>query len=262
MAGFLDALSGPEAALALGADSIVLVPVGAIEQHGPHMPLSVDYVIADESAKAIVDMLGDELDLWMIPTLPYSKSNEHAWSPGTMWLSATTMHHMLGDIGRCVAKTGARRIVFLNGHGGNSTLLNVACRELRLEYGLLTFLVHAFIPPAYSTAPPSEASTNELGMGIHGGYRETSVMMHLRPDLVNLALAERNVPEWLDDNEHVRFGGTVQFGWLSNDFGPAGHIGDPTGASADAGKVMFEDAIRVVCDQLREIAVFDFPDAP
>ena len=262
MAGFLDTLSGPEAASKLGPDSIVLVPVGAVEQHGPHLPLSVDYEIADAAAKAVVESLGEELDLWMIPTLPYSKSNEHAWSPGTIWLSNTTMHHLLGDIGRCVATTGARRIVFLNGHGGNTTLLNVACRELRLAHDLLTFLVHAFVPPAYSSAPPTDGDTSEFGMGIHGGYRETSVMMHVRPDLVNLDLAVRNVPDWLTEKEHVRFGGTVQFGWLSNDFGPEGHIGDPTMASAEAGKVMFEDAIRVVCDQMREIATFDFPDRP
>jgi creatinine amidohydrolase len=79
---------------------------------------------------------------------------------------------------------------------------------------------------------------------------------------VHLERAVRNVPEWLAENEHVRFGGTVQFGWLSNDFGPDGHIGDPTAASADAGKIMFEDAVRVVCDQLREIATFDFPPPP
>ena len=115
------------------------------------------------------------------------------------------------------------------------------------------------VAPPIDAAPPSDADTSELGMGIHGGHRETSVMMHLRPDLVHLERASRNVPEWLAENEHVRFGGTVQFGWLSNDFGPDGHIGDPTGASADAGKVMFEDAVRVVCDQLREIATFDFP---
>ncbi len=118
------------------------------------------------------------------------------------------------------------------------------------------------VPPAYSSAPPSDGDTTEHGMGVHGGYRETSVMMHVHPDLVNLDRAVRNVPEWLIENEHVRFGGTVQFGWLSSDFGPDGHIGDPTQASAEAGKIMFEDAIRVVCDQMREIAAFDFPDAP
>ena len=262
MAGHLDSLSGPQAATALGPDSIVLVPVGAIEQHGPHLPMSVDWVIADESAKAVVEKLGDDLDVWMIPALPYSKSNEHAWSPGTIWLSSTTLQHVLSDIGRCVANSGARRIVFMNGHGGNSTLLNVICRELRLEHGLLTFLVHAFVPPAYSNAPPEAEGSDEHGMGIHGGYRETSVFMHLRPDLVDMSLAERNVPEWLTENDHVRFGGAVQFGWLSNDFGPVGHIGDPTSASAEVGKVLFEEAVDMVCDQMREIAEFDYPDAP
>ena len=257
MAGFLESLSGPSAAAALGPDSMLLVPIGAIEQHGPHLPLSTDFVIADEVSRAVIDRLGDSLDVWMTPTLPYSKSNEHAWSPGTIWLSKETMHHLLDDIGRCVATSRTRRLVFLNGHGGNSTLLNVACRELRLAHGLLTFLVHAFIPPAYSSAPVS--TDGEQGMGIHAGHDETSVMLHLRPGDVDMALARRNVPEWLTANEHVRFGGSVQFGWLSNDFGPDGHIGDPTTATAEAGAKLFDDAVGFVCDQLREIATFDFP---
>ena len=264
MAGYLENLSGPKAKTTLGPDSIILLPIGAIEQHGPHLPLSVDYVIVDDSAKAVIDTLGDELDLWMIPTLPYSKSNEHSWAPGTVWFSNTTMHHMLSDIGRCVAATGARRLVFMNGHGGNATLLNVACRELRLEYGLLTFLMHLFVPTAYVPAegPPVDDPANEFGQSIHADYEETSLFMHLRPDLVDLDLAVRNVPEWLTEYEHVRFGGTVQFGWLSNDFGPDGHIGDPTIASAELGKKLFDESIRIACDQLREIARFDYPDAP
>lgn len=258
MAGFLDDLSGPEASSRLGDSSTVIVPVGAIEQHGPHMPLSVDYVIADEAAKAVIRRLGDDLDVWMVPTLPYSKSNEHAWSRGTIWLSNDTMHRVLDDIARCVAFSGAKRLVFLNGHGGNSTLLNVACREARLAHGLLTFLVHPFVPPAYSAPDPDAAAATELGMGIHGGLDETSVMLHLRPDLIDMTKAVRNVPEWLADHDHVKFGGSVQFGWLSDDFGPDGHIGDPTGATPELGKELFERAVDFLCDQLREIAAFDF----
>lgn len=261
MGGQLEDLTGPEAADRLGPTSTVLIPVGAVEQHGPHLPLSVDHVIAAEAAAAVSDRLADELDLWVAPTLPYSKSNEHAWSAGTIWLSNETMHAVLDDIAACVARAGVRRLVFLNGHGGNSTLLNVACREARLAHGLLTFLIHPFVPPAY--APPALDGTGEteLGMGIHGGLEETSVMMHLRPDSVDLSLATRNVPEWLTENEHVKFGGSVQFGWLSNDFGPDGHIGDPTGANADLGKQLFERSVDLLCDQLREIAGFDFRDA-
>jgi len=265
MAGFLDSLSGPAATDALRADATVLVPVGAVEQHGPHLPLSTDWVIADEAAKAVVAQLGGELDLWAIPALPYSKSNEHAWSPGTVWLSNHTMYHVLDDIGRCVAASGARRIVFLNAHGGNSALLMVACRELRLAHGLLTFLIHPFAPPAYSAAAADSPEagdrpgSSELGMGIHAGCDETAIMLHLRPEDVDMSQAVANVPEWLTRNEHVRFGGSAHFGWLSNDFGPSGVIGDPTAATAELGKELFAAAVDHLCAQLREIAVFDYP---
>lgn len=258
MAGRLHELTGPEIRDRISAESIVLVPIGAIEQHGPHLPLVVDHLIADSVANAVVDRAGADLDCWMIPTLPFSKSDEHAWSAGTMWLSRDTTERILDEIAERVAAMGVRRIVFLNGHGGNSTMLNVACREARRHHGLLTFLVHPFPPPAYS--PPSETDTGELGMGIHGGHDETSVMLHLRPDLVHLERAERNVPEWLAENDHVRFGGSTQFGWMSDDFGPEGHIGDPTGATAQAGARLFDHAVEHVLAALTEIAGFDFPD--
>lgn len=258
MAGFLESLSGPDAQRRLGAGSTVVVPIGAIEQHGPHLPLAVDHVIADAAARAVVDRLGDELDVWVAPTLPYSKSNEHAWAPGTVWLSNDTMLRVLDDMARSLAFSGVQRLVFLNGHGGNTPLLSVVCREARLHHGLLTFVVHPFVPPAYAPLDPEGASSGELGMGIHGGLDETSVMLHLRPDLVDMTKAERNVPEWLAENEHVKFGGSVQFGWLSDDFGSPGHIGDPTGSSAALGARLFDQAVGFLCDQLREIVEFDF----
>jgi creatinine amidohydrolase len=257
VAAFIQNLTGPDAAESLDG-ATVLLPIGAIEQHGPHLPLSTDYVIAAEAAKAVVGELGDELDLYVLPTLAFSKSNEHAWSSGTIWLSNDTLHRVVDDVARCVAASGAARLVFLNGHGGNSTLLNVACREARLTHGLLTFLVHPFPPPAYSPPRPDAGQSSELGMGIHGGLDETAVMLHLAPGTVDMSKAVRNVPEWLTGNEHVRFGGSVQFGWLSNDFGPDGHIGDPTGATAEYGAELFDNAVRVLCAQLREICEFEF----
>ncbi len=260
MGGFLEDLSGPEAGAAL-LDATVLLPIGAVEQHGPHLPLSVDHVIADSVARAVVHRLGE--GVWVLPTLPISKSNEHAWSAGTMWLSNETMHRVLDDIGRCVAKAGASRLVFLNAHGGNTTMLATACRELRLAHGLMTFVVHPFSPPAFASGAVGDltgAATHELGMGIHGGHDETSLMLHLRPELVDMASAVRNVPEHLADNTHVRFGGSVSFGWLSNDFGTSGHIGDPTGATAEYGALLFDQAVDSLVDQLREIQVFTFDE--
>ena len=97
-------------------------------------------------------------------------------------------------------------------------------------------------------------------MGIHGGLDETSVMLHLRPNDVDMTKAERNVPEWMTDREHVKFGGSVQFGWLSNDFGEVGHIGDPTGATAERGAQLFDESVSFILDQLRDIVDFDFVD--
>jgi len=161
---------------------------------------------------------------------------------------------VLNDIGRSVATTRAKRLVFLNGHGGNSALLNVACREIRLHHGLMTFLVHPFVPADQGGASPE----SEHGMGVHGGHRETSVFMHLRPNLVHLERAGRAVPEGLAANRYVRFGGMATFGWLSNDFGPGGHIGDPTGASAEEGKKLFELSVELLGEQMAEIAAFNF----
>ena len=256
MSGRLADLSGPEVADSLTPDSVVVLPVGAIEQHGPHLPLSVDTVIADEVASALLNAVGGDIDLWLLPTLAVSKSNEHLWSPGTLSLSAETLLRVLDDLATCIAATPARRLVFLNGHGGNSSLLVTACRDLRVAHGLLTFLVHPFIPPA-SGGPSTE---EELGMGIHGGLHETALFAYLRPDQVYMKQAVRSVPEWMAANEWVRFGGSVQFGWTSRDFGPQGHIGDPTGATVDLGCALFDAVVGAMASQLREIAGFDFPD--
>ena len=121
---------------ALDSRSILVQPLGAIEQHGPHLPYNTDLVIAERVAEAAVERVGERLGAWLLPALAYTKSNEHAWSAGTIWLSADTLLRVLDDIGRCVAMTPARKLVFFNGHGGNSAVLGVANREVRLAYGL------------------------------------------------------------------------------------------------------------------------------
>ena len=251
-------LTGPQVAQRLTERTILVQPLGAIEQHGPHLPLSTDSVVASAVAEAAVAEVGEELDVWLLPTLEYTKSNEHAWSPGTVWLGATTLLAVLDDLGRCIATTPAKRLVFLNGHGGNSALLNVANRELRLAHGLLTFLAHPGVPPDQGGASPAD----ELGMGVHGGTDETSIMLHLAPHLVHMSLAERRVPEAIARNTYVRFGGRVSFGWMSNDFFPDGYIGDPTAATPELGKQLFEGAVRGFCEALREISAFNFGRPP
>lgn len=252
-------LAGPALASTLSADAIVVVPVGSIEHHGPHLPLATDLLMADLiSARVVGAGAAAGLDVWRLPPLAYTKSDEHDWAPGTVWIGAETLLETLRRIGAGIAATPARRVVFYNGHGGNVALLQVALRELRRLFGLQTFLLNVGVPAGDGVDGP-----DERGFGIHGGWGETSLLAHLRPDLVDPGAFARAVPEHLAGFERIGFAGApVQFGWLSDDFAPrdsamAGVVGDPTGANAEAGARIAAALVADGAAALAEIARFD-----
>ncbi|MHA6619764.1 creatininase family protein [Pseudonocardia sp. DLS-67] len=246
---FID-LTAPQVA-ALPPDTVAVLPLGAIEQHGPHLPVSTDYVTASEAAEAAVRTVAEagSAPVVLLPALAYTKSDEHHWAAGTIWLSWDTLMRTLVDIGRSLSTSGISRLLFVNGHGGNSALGQVACREIRIRFGLRTFFAHLSVPADQGGRTSAET---EYGMGVHGGHGETSLMLHLRPDLVHMEHARRNVPEGLRSFEHIGFGKPVSFGWTSADFGPDGHVGDPTGASAEHGKMIFEGAVGRLAEVIVE----------
>lgn len=248
-------LPAPRLSGLLDERSILVLPVGAIEQHGPHLPLSTDVLVPEAVGAAAVDRAAAEgLDVWLLPTLSVSKSDEHAWSPGTLWLSADTLLAVLRDLGRSIAATGARKLVFLNGHGGNTALLQVANRELRRLHDLQPFTMPAGVQRAGTGAGEEP---DERGFGIHGGWAETSLVMHLAPDLVDAGAFARAIPDELSDFTHIGFNGRpVTFGWLSDDFDASGVIGDPTGSTAAAGARLFGASIDFVVEALHEVDRF------
>jgi creatinine amidohydrolase len=233
--------------VALPADTVAVLPLGAVEQHGPHLPLSTDYVCASEIAAAAVDLA--DVPVVLMPGLAYTKSDEHHAFPGSIWLSWDTLMSVLVDIGRSLQASGITRLLFVNGHGGNSALGQVANRELRRRFGLRTFLAHPGVPVDQGGG---SSAASELGMGVHGGHGETSLMLHLRPELVKMDLAVPNVPEVLTEFQHIGFGKRVSFGWTSDDFGSLGHVGDPTGATAEDGKRFFEGAVPLLAEVIAE----------
>ena len=233
--------------VALPADTVAVLPLGAVEQHGPHLPLSTDYVCASAIAAAAVDLA--DVPAVLMQGLAYTKSDEHHAFPGSIWLSWETLMATLVDIGRSLAASGITRLLFVNGHGGNSALGQVANRELRRRFGLRTFLAHPGVPVDQGGGG---SAASELGMGVHGGHNETSLMLHLRPELVRMDLAVPNVPEALTEFRHIGFGKRVSFGWTSDDFGTHGHIGDPTGATAEDGKRFFEGAVPLLAEVIGE----------
>jgi creatinine amidohydrolase len=162
------------------------------------------------------------------------------------------------DIGRSVATTPARKLVFVNGHGGNVAMLGVALREIRRRFGLMTFTMPALRVPDDPDLPAAEE-----GLGIHGGWAETSAVMHLRPELVHPEFFAANVPPGLGHYRHIGFNGKpIAFGWLSDDFGPSGVIGDPTTANAEAGARIFEFSRAQTLAGLQEIGRFSLPPRP
>lgn len=248
-------LAGPDTAGILTDRSILVLPTGAIEHHGPHLPLSTDTLIAEESANAAVaEAARRGLDVWQLPTLSVTKSDEHSWAPGTLWLRPETLLDGLVDLGRSLLTTPARKLVFMNGHGGNVALLQVACRELRRRFGFQTFAMPASNVPS---AVGADGAADEYGLGIHAGHAETSIVMHLRPELVHPERFARNVPEELAGFDYIGFTTKpVTFGWLSDDFGSSGVLGDPTTASAAAGEAMFERGVATAVAILDEIDRF------
>jgi creatinine amidohydrolase len=247
--------AGPDAGVA-APELVAVQPIGAVEHHGPHLPLITDALIAERVAAAVVEA-HPGLPLTLLPTLSYGLSSEHLWAPGTISLSPTTVLAVLDDLGASLARAGVRRLVFLNGHGGNSALLRVACREVRVRHGLLTFLAHPHLP-----VDQGGGGDSEEGFAIHGSADETSMVLHLRPDLVDLDRARASLPRYLHDYEHVGFGAEITFGWTSRDVTASGVIGDPTLASPERGKELFEGCVERFGSSLAEVARFEFPAPP
>lgn len=247
-------LCGPDAAL-LGPSVVALQPIGAIEHHGPHLPLSTDTLIAEAVAEAVVDSQPD-LPLTLLPGLSYSLSTEHRWAPGTVTVSPSTLLAVLDDVGASLAQAGIEKLVFVNGHGGNTPLLRVACREIRVRHGVLTFLAHPHIPVDQGSENRAAHADPEMGFAVHGSAGETSMVMYLRPDLVQIERAERSVPAWLNDYEYVGFGREITFGWSSDDVTPSGVIGDPTLATSERGKNDFEFCVQRLGEAMAEVCRF------
>ncbi len=170
-------LTFPEVSRYLKETSILCLPIGAIEQHGPHLPLNTDVVIAEQLTRRIVARWGDDLDLWQLPTVALGLSREHDWAPGTMSLTLESFIGLVEDIAHEIVRSlPARNLLIVNGHGGNRGVLENLIRELRGDCGLNACVIHPF--------DLSKAEPDAAGLDVHGGKSETSVMLALAPDLV------------------------------------------------------------------------------
>jgi creatinine amidohydrolase len=199
--------------------------------------------------------------VWVLPLLPYAKSNEHAAYAGTVTLTSETLIQVLKEIGANVARSGFRRFVILNSHGGNTEIVDFVIRDIREQTDLLVFAVHVFLLRTATSA--AELTEAEKAYGIHAGDVETSIILRCRPELVKRELAPASLPAYLQNLKYPPFKGPLTFAWLTQDITPIGVLGDATQADPTKGECFIADVATQAADLLREIADFHFaePDA-
>ncbi|TVR65255.1 MAG: hypothetical protein EA422_04570 [Gemmatimonadales bacterium] len=233
-------LTWPEAARLAASDPVVLWTVSATEQHGPHLPLSTDAVIAAGLVSEAERHLPSQFPLVHLPALEVGASLEHEGFPGTLSVPAHLLTDWVVRMGRRLAASGGRRLVILNTHGGNRHALEGAALRLRAEAGLLVIPVHY---PRFGRPPSVELPDGEWRHGLHGGAVETAMMLHLRPDLVRtdeLRPGPSLAQELEASLEIVSAEGAAGFAWLAGDLNPLGFTGDATLADAAMGRTMVE----------------------
>jgi creatinine amidohydrolase/Fe(II)-dependent formamide hydrolase-like protein len=227
-------LTFPEIARKLAESSILCLPIGAIEQHGAHLPLNTDVVVAEELTRALIARWGDQFDLWQLPTLSIGLSREHDWAPGTLSLSVQTFAALLKEIGREIVRAlPARNLAIVSGHGGNRGILENLLHELRGDLALNACVIHPF---DLAGATPGAAVAD-----VHGGAGETSVMLALAPDLVRSdMIASAAHPPTGESVAALIFDRAVTWPWRTDDprLARMGIIGDPAAASAEQGSAM------------------------
>ena len=240
------------------ARAVALLPVGASEQHGPHLPLSTDSLLGEGVARAAGPHV-EMADVYLLPTITYAKSDEHLSYPGTLTLSAETLMATLVEIGRSVARAGVKRLVLLNAHGGNVPVLQIVARRLRIEEGMIC-VTAGWVTMGY---PQGLVSPQEAAQGIHGGFVETAAMLHLASDLVDMSKAENFVPasaRVAEENEVLRTLGPVGMGWVSQDLHLAGVAGNAAAATPEAGRALIDHAATRYAKLLDEVAAHPLPD--
>lgn len=232
--------------------TIAVLPVAAIEQHGPHLPVSTDTTIMNGMLETMIARLPADLDIRILPVQAIGKSNEHLHAPGTLTLPAPTLIDAWTQLGLSIARAGVRKLIVVNSHGGNEEIMGIVTRELRVREKMLA------VKTSWQRfgRPAGMYSDLEERQGIHGGDVETSLMLHFRPDLVDMGKAENfvsNVARAEKEFSLLRHTGTHAFAWMASDLNPHGVVGEAALATAEKGRLTAEHQADGFITLLRDV---------
>lgn len=237
--------------------TVVIMPVGSIEQHGPHLPVSVDTLITEGVLKEMLDSVPDSYTALVLPTLPVGKANEHTGFDGTLSLSVNTITGLWTDVAESVFRTGLKKLMILNGHGGQSQVASVVARDLRVRHDALVVPVNWWAV----RDKPIEFGEDEYTYGIHGGAEETSVMMYLHPELVRREHCQNSTSNaFLQKEKFPRlFSQGALHAWKAEDLQKNGACGDASIATREDGETIVKAAAASLAELLSEMAAFSLP---
>jgi len=236
--------------------AVAVLPVAAIEQHGHHLPLSVDTAIVNGIVRGVIELLPGDLPVTFLPTMPVGKSNEHIAFPGTLTLSAETLTRLWTEIGESVARSGVRKLVLLNSHGGQPQIMDIVARDLRVRLKMFVVALSYWAVGMPEGLFPAAEQVH----GIHGGSSETSLMLHLHPDLVRDEERRNFVPTSIAMTERYKYlrpeGAGVGFGWQTQDLNEQGACGNALDADRERGQKIIAHVAPRIVELLREIAAY------
>jgi len=242
------------------ARTVAVLPVAATEQHGPHLPLSVDTDLVNGIVAAALPHLPADLPALFLPTLAVGFSPEHAGFAGTLTLKAETVLRLWTDIGESVAAGGVKKLVLFNAHGGQVSVMDLVARDLRARLSMLVYSVSWFNLPMVDAAGQdvnAPFSADEQRFGIHAGDVETSMMLALRPELVRMQHARDFHSTAQDRAAAFRIlgnGRSAKLGWQMQDYNPAGAVGNAAAATAEKGRPVIEAAGLQLARLLQEVS--------
>lgn len=239
-------------------NSVAIIPVSAIEAHGPHLPLGVDALLNDSLLDRVIQLNSSNSQILVLPNTNFGMSIEHSAYPGTISIKAETLIEYWIQIAVSLKKFGFKKVLFFNSHGGQVGIADIVLRRLRAEHNLLAHSLHWF-----KLQPPNGLfDAEELKYGIHGGEVETSLMLHTWPALVKMELAQNFVSLSKKLAEKYKFisptGSALSFGWQTQDLNIDGAVGNAAAANAEKGEQFFEFIASQVSVMISEIIELPF----